>query len=161
MTETLDLPMIINGRVIRTEDRERLHVLSYENGLKVRIPVMEPADLARIQDERRDVARALVRLSTDEVTRFLGKCGDRWLQRGTQGSRLAHAYGHQITGFPAGFLHADYATIGNFMVVRHHLWDTIEARWRWQTCRSRRQDRPRARTAACSWPRWWSGRRSR
>lgn len=127
MTETLDLPMIINGRVIRTEDRERLHVLAYENGLAVRIPVMEPGDLARIQDERRDVARALVRLSTDEVTRFLGKCGDRFLARATEGSRLAHAYGHQITGFPAGFLHADYATIGNFMVNRHHLWDTIEA----------------------------------
>jgi len=125
--ETLDLPQIINGRFIYPKERERVHVLSYETGLRIRLPTMEEDDLARIQQERRTLSRALTRLTTDELTRYLAIAGERWLAQRTEGRQLANAYSHRITGFSPAILTADYETIGHFLVQRHHIWDTIAA----------------------------------
>jgi long-chain-fatty-acyl-CoA reductase len=87
--ETLDIPMIINGRRIQAAERDRLHLLDYENGMRVRMPVMLPEDLDEIVKERPKIGRALARLTTDELTMWdtiaaeLGneRIFDEWIPR--------------------------------------------------------------------------------
>ncbi len=123
--DKLELPMIINGREIRPEERASSHVLSYENGIQIRVPVMQECDLASIEAERKSISRALMRMSTDEITMYLNAAGDRWMANFSKGRQLVNAYAHRITGFAPGILATDYETVGHFLVNRFHLWDTI------------------------------------
>lgn len=122
-----DLPMIVNGRAVLPTDRPDNHVIAYETGVTIRIPVMLASDLAEIQAAREQLAVALSRLTTDELTLFLHAAGDNWMSRTSQWRRLADSYAHKITGFSAAMIEADYETIGHFMTQRFHTWDTIAA----------------------------------
>lgn len=125
--EAIELPMIINGREFFPDDRRASHLLNYESGISVRVPVMEECDLAAIADQRAPLSRALMNMSTDELTMYLHAAGDKWLANLAEGRRLVNAYAHKITGFHPGILGADYDTVGHLLVNRFHLWDTIAA----------------------------------
>jgi long-chain-fatty-acyl-CoA reductase len=123
----IDLPLIINGRSVLPEDRPDNHIIKYETGVTIRIPVMLPSDLAEIQAERGKLSTQMSQLTTDEVALFLHAAGDNWMTRRAAGRRLANAYAHRITGFSPAMVQADYETIGHFMTQRFHTWDTIAA----------------------------------
>lgn len=125
--ETIDLPLIINGRCVSPSEREDIHHIDYEGGLRIRVPVMQMADLERLNAERPALSRALNELNNNDITLFLSAVGERWLSGKAEGRRLAETYAHAITGFPPAMMSNDYATIGFYMAQRFHIYETIDA----------------------------------
>jgi long-chain-fatty-acyl-CoA reductase len=125
--QIIDVPLILNGERIVPEDRPIVHHLNYDNGIRVRMPALQPQDLAAVKERSSVAVRQLTQLTTDDLTLFLNAVGDRWLSGVSPARRFANRYAHEITGFPTGMMSADYETIGHFLVHRSHTWDTVLA----------------------------------
>ena len=127
MTETVDIPLILNGRSIHAGDAEDAYVLTYESGLRVRLPRLTREHLAQLAETRRTAGQRLAQLDTDEITNFFGAVSDDWLAGQSPARRFADTYGHQVTGYAPGMMTEDYSTIGHFMNQRFHTYDQIAA----------------------------------
>lgn len=127
IVETHEVPMIINGRRVFPSDRELVHHLDYETGIRVTIPVMTESDLADVIANHKKASNDLARISTDELTLFFGAVGERWLAGESAGKQRSDKFASRITGFAPEMLASDNDSIGHFLESRFHTWDTIAA----------------------------------
>ncbi|HTA14225.1 MAG TPA: acyl-CoA reductase [Solirubrobacteraceae bacterium] len=123
---TIELPLILGGRIVKSADRQ-IHRLDYEHNIQVTVPAMEETDLELISEQHAEIGVSLGELSTDEVTQYLARVGERWLARTSAARRLADENSSSITGLPPSMLASDYETLGHLLTGRFHTWEQIEA----------------------------------
>lgn len=72
---TIDLPLVIGGRVIRGDEDRPRHVIEYETGASVTIPVVTDAEVDAMRSAER---YALGTLTLQEILAFVLRVGQFW-----------------------------------------------------------------------------------
>lgn len=125
----INVPIIINGVArypgeIGTADS---HVLKYESGVTLRMPIFRVEDLAAIHAQADELDQELASLKASDIIAFLGTVGEKWDARSVHGRMFVRKYAHLVTQFSDIMVEGDYATFGHFMMQRFHLYDQLES----------------------------------
>lgn len=121
MTETVNLPILVNGEPVYATDAEP-HVVEYETGCRITIPQVTE----QVAEEVLKTSRlALTDLHTDEITVFLNRVGKLWADPEYEGRKEAVRLASLITGFHPVMLQGDYQRIAR-ACDRAKLYDILE-----------------------------------
>jgi long-chain-fatty-acyl-CoA reductase len=124
-SETLDLPLVINGQRHPVDPDGQHHELAYEGGLKVRIPKLGERHLETLRQESRTIQRELAELNVYDVASFLTRAGSVWLQLMSEGPLNRFRYTSELTGYVEEMIRSDYEAIAHFISWPNTIYDLI------------------------------------
>lgn len=139
----IELPIVVGGRLYRLSDLPDAHTLDYESGITVRIPAVREGELRAVLAERSALGAELARLTIHDVTTFLARVGERWLNPSYPIRSEAEAQAARITGFAQRSV-MDYNFLGYVLHERPYVYDYFE----WELGHERAMDEW-FRTKAC------------
>ncbi|MCK5241121.1 hypothetical protein KAR34_01600 [bacterium] len=125
--KSLELPKIINGKLYYPSDGDDVVELSYESGIKVRMPRVTPVDVAAIRAVSSQLSHELQNLTISDIATFLNKVGILWDKYELKGRKMASQYAPLFTQFSDIVIEGDYKTMGDFMTQRFHIYDQVES----------------------------------
>ncbi len=135
----IDMPIIVCGKVIRGEDREKI-TIKLENDVEVRLPVLTEEDVDNIINSRLNTG--LHETHFDDITLFLMKVAKVWFTP-SEFVKDAIRISSQVTGYPEVMIMRDYKMLAELFANRCELYDQLETelgnRWyidEWVSCQT-------------------------
>jgi long-chain-fatty-acyl-CoA reductase len=122
----IELPIVVGGQILTAADVSQTHLLEYESGVSVRIPAVEDHHLRAVAASRPSLLAELAALTIHDVTTFLSKVGERWLDPSYPIRSEAEAHASRITGYARRMLTLDYNFLGYVLRQRPYVYDYIE-----------------------------------
>lgn len=119
--KVLDLPIVVCGEV-KQLTAENMISLSHGENMEVRIPRLEPVDVARIRKaDNRDIAA----LSIDDVAIFLNDLCNAWTDEDYEFRRLAAESIRDAAGYTGPSVYFDFGLLST-MLRRINVYDMVE-----------------------------------
>lgn len=126
MTENVNLPIVIGGRLFHVGELPNNHLLNYESGLTITVPALDHEHIDAIKASRASLMRELCRLDTYEVTKLLSAVGRRWLDPKNPTRQQAAVDAAKVTGYSQRLVSTDYEFIGAWLSQRPFTYDYIK-----------------------------------
>jgi long-chain-fatty-acyl-CoA reductase len=119
--KVLELPIVVCGEV-KLPTEENMISLSYGDDMEVRIPRLEPADVARIREaDNRDIAA----LSIDDVAIFLNDLCKRWIDEDYEFRQLVTETIRETAGYVGPSIYYDLGLLSTAL-RRIKVYDMLE-----------------------------------
>ncbi|WP_054693042.1 acyl-CoA reductase [Syntrophomonas palmitatica] len=119
----IDLPIIVCGKVIKPDERETVFIKN-ENGVNIRIPMLNEDDVDEILNSR--LKTGLAEMPFDDITVFFEKLAAFWLREENPFRDEAVRLCSLVTGFPAAVVERDYKLIVHLFRNRGDVYDQLE-----------------------------------
>ena len=120
--KVLELPIVVCGEV-KQPTAENMISLSYGNDMEVRIPRLDPADVARIREADN---RAIAALSIDDVAIFLNDLCKKWIDEDYEFRRLATETIRETAGYVGPSIYYDLGLLSTAL-RRIKVYDMLES----------------------------------
>lgn len=123
---TLDLPLVVCGEV-DDDLSEGAVTFEYAPDVAVRMPRLRDHHVEAVVASRDQVVGELAELSTFEVTSFLSKVGQTWLDRTAPSYRTLVRELPPIVGYAPEMVASDAYMMAEYLRFRTYLYDQIES----------------------------------
>lgn len=120
----IELPIMVCGEKIELDGVMEAAEFTYDSGAIIKIPKLSAEHIERIKMSDNE---ELKNLDIDEITVFLQKVAQKWMDPDYELRKKAIEYGAAVTGYHPCFIERDYMIISNFMIDRGEMYDQIEA----------------------------------
>ena len=123
----IDLPVVIQGRLLGPADAPRCHTLEYGSGVTVRLPALDREHIEDVTRSRAALLEELGRLTIHDVTTLFAEVGSRWLDPSYPIRRQAEERAALLTGYARRMITLDYNFLGYILRQRPYVYDYIES----------------------------------
>ncbi len=126
MNPTLNLPILVAGRRVSTDDSDELESLTLASGDKALLPRVSVGEIEDGLRRSRDVFAELRHMPIDDVTIYFDRVGSAWRDPANPWRKLVLEHGPSVTGYPRPFIEWDVNLMG-VVLTRAEQYDFLEA----------------------------------
>jgi long-chain-fatty-acyl-CoA reductase len=120
--EIVKIPILINGRVVETDEADYLLTLNYETGISLQMPKITEDFKRELIEKDRNI---MVNTHFDDITIFLEEVGKRWSDMKYNYHQRAVELASKVTGYSPNIMEEDYQRIGRAL-NRQKLYDLVD-----------------------------------
>lgn len=123
MEQVYDLPIMVLGEKIEITADTEFETVKYERGITVRIPKTTKEHVEKIKSSNND---ELKKLSLEQITVFLSKVGQLWVNPDYELRKKAIELSSKLTGFDECFIGRDFDLMGDYIRLRPEVYDQVD-----------------------------------